>query len=217
MLQFKCIIILLLTFAETNINVGKHYLIPNQANQKILIWVIGSELIQGMNFNAQIGAGQYETAPEFQNADLLTGTIFESNHLTPMNLANWPHLQIWTIVTEVDTVLANGLLVTFTIDTTGFNEGSWAFNLKDTLNGPTDFATAPPPSIIDGSITIAYPGDANLDGIVGPADLSTLAIHWGQAGDWADGDFNGDGRVGIADLSILAFNWGKILETQTSR
>jgi len=53
-------------------------------------------------------------------------------------------------------------------------------------------------------------GDADLDGAVALADLSSLALHWAQpaVADWADGDFNADAAVTLADLSILAFYWG---------
>jgi len=51
------------------------------------------------------------------------------------------------------------------------------------------------------------PGDANGDGIVDDLDLTVLATHWMQAGDWADGDFTGNGFVSDFDLSILANAW----------
>ncbi len=58
------------------------------------------------------------------------------------------------------------------------------------------------------------PGDANLDGLVGSADLALLGANWGlhgQAGGamWGLGDFSGDGTVGSADLALLGANWGK--------
>ncbi|HET6430330.1 MAG TPA: hypothetical protein VFJ30_18090, partial [Phycisphaerae bacterium] len=44
----------------------------------------------------------------------------------------------------------------------------------------------------------AVPGNANLDGMVGIADLVALAEHYGDTDvDWMDGDFNLDGVVGI--------------------
>ncbi|MHC4715866.1 MAG: PEP-CTERM sorting domain-containing protein [Planctomycetota bacterium] len=56
-----------------------------------------------------------------------------------------------------------------------------------------------------------YIGDANLDHVVGIADLAALADSYGLAAgaDWMKGDFNLDGQVGIADLSALADNYGK--------
>ena len=58
------------------------------------------------------------------------------------------------------------------------------------------------------TVTGALPGDANLDGVVGAADLSILLSHYGKPGNWSQGDFNGDGTVGLADLSILLSNYG---------
>ena len=55
------------------------------------------------------------------------------------------------------------------------------------------------------------PGDANMDGEVGIADLCTLSDHYAWPGGWEHGDFNLDGTVGIADLGILADNYGRTL------
>ena len=58
-------------------------------------------------------------------------------------------------------------------------------------------------------LQLLYPGDADTDGDVDLADLSTLAFHWdtltGAA--WDMGDFDEDGYVDLADLSTLAFYW----------
>jgi len=57
----------------------------------------------------------------------------------------------------------------------------------------------------------AVPGNANLDGMVGIADLVALAEHYGDTDvDWMDGDFNLDGVVGIADLVALAEHYGDV-------
>ncbi|MBN1590165.1 MAG: hypothetical protein JW888_11665 [Pirellulales bacterium] len=52
------------------------------------------------------------------------------------------------------------------------------------------------------------PGDANGDGMVGPADASIMAAQWGYAGGWAPGDFTGDGHVDSDDAAVLASHWG---------
>ncbi|MFP4052520.1 MAG: hypothetical protein ACLFV7_01485 [Phycisphaerae bacterium] len=64
------------------------------------------------------------------------------------------------------------------------------------------------PNAVD--VVVAWAGDANLDGKVSLADLSTLAGNWGttEGGTWETGDLNQDGMVSLADLSILAANWG---------
>jgi len=55
------------------------------------------------------------------------------------------------------------------------------------------------------------PGDCNLDGIVGPADLNQLLGYYGQDPGvdwWEHGDFNGDGIVDPGDLNNLLSNYG---------
>ena len=57
-------------------------------------------------------------------------------------------------------------------------------------------------------------GDATLDGVVGPADLSKLLTAYGTSrATWSQGDFNYDGVVGPADLSKLLTNYG--VQTQS--
>jgi hypothetical protein len=60
-------------------------------------------------------------------------------------------------------------------------------------------------------IRSVLPGDANLDGEVGIADLAALADNYGlkTGAGWRNGDFNFDGAVGIADLSALADHYGE--------
>jgi uncharacterized protein (TIGR03790 family) len=65
------------------------------------------------------------------------------------------------------------------------------------------------------------PGDANMDGTVGSADLAILGANWGKTGQaggamWSLGDFNCDGVVGSADLALLGANWGKVASWATS-
>ncbi len=55
--------------------------------------------------------------------------------------------------------------------------------------------------------TVALPGDANLDGLVGLLDLDLLGSSWNQSGTWVNGDFNGDGLVSLLDLDVLGANW----------
>lgn len=53
------------------------------------------------------------------------------------------------------------------------------------------------------------PGDADLDGAVGQADLDVLLGNFGAAGElnWLDGDFDGDAAVSDRDLSLLLAHW----------
>jgi hypothetical protein len=49
-------------------------------------------------------------------------------------------------------------------------------------------------------------GDYDLDGLIGPADLSTLLAEWSVKGSFADLD--ADGTVGPSDLTVLLGGWG---------
>ena len=65
------------------------------------------------------------------------------------------------------------------------------------------------------------PGDSNMDGRVGSADLALLGANWGAVGQsggamWSLGDFNCDGRVGSADLALLGANWGSVASWASS-
>ena len=59
--------------------------------------------------------------------------------------------------------------------------------------------------------TVAYTGDANVNGNVGFDDLLSLAQHYNQTGGaiWGDGDFSGDGNITFSDLLLLAKEFGK--------
>jgi len=63
--------------------------------------------------------------------------------------------------------------------------------------------------------TTTITGDANLDGVVDFADLTAIAQHYGDAGDWAQGDFNGDGMIDFADLTVVAQKYGQVLPADT--
>jgi len=57
-------------------------------------------------------------------------------------------------------------------------------------------------------VTVAFKGDANLDGVVDILDLTTVANHWQQSvTDWSQGDFDHSNFVDIQDLTAVANNW----------
>ena len=70
-----------------------------------------------------------------------------------------------------------------------------------------------------GTVTVmaTLPGDANLDGTVGVADLNALISHYGKASTWAQGDFGYDGTVGFNDLIELISNYGRLLSAMSSK
>lgn len=65
--------------------------------------------------------------------------------------------------------------------------------------------------------TVALLGDANLDGAVAFDDFVTLAINFGQQGEWRDGDFTGDRTINFADFLELAESFGRVASTATNQ
>jgi len=52
------------------------------------------------------------------------------------------------------------------------------------------------------------PGDVDLDGFVGIADMNSVLANWNLSViGWNNGDLNGDGFVGVGDINIVLGNW----------
>ncbi|MBN2022170.1 MAG: hypothetical protein JW809_05205 [Pirellulales bacterium] len=204
--------------------VGTRYLAPDTPGQSLALYVTGTDQVAGANLYAQIGDGGPELAdyglpagtdgPSITAVDLKTGTIFQSLPGEPFDLGSIPQVALWGIALEEPGtyILADGLLATLTVDTTGFTSGTWPLLLSGVLPGlggyDTDFAGVDA-QITNGSIQLAVPGDADGDGFVNAADAAILAAHWLQqsGASWGDGDFNGDTKVDDLDLAVLAANW----------
>lgn len=61
-------------------------------------------------------------------------------------------------------------------------------------------------------VYLPLPGDANLDGFVGPEDFSILKDYFGASGagaGWSQGNFNADNQIGPEDMSILREHFGQ--------
>lgn len=146
--------------ATSTIVVGDHDLLPNAPDQIINILVAGDDMVQGLNFNIQVADGGTHAkvggsieGPHIQSVDLLTGTIFDGNNTGQVETLELPQVAAHTVTTSTGAVAANGLLARVTVDTSGFTDGSFGLYLRDTRNGPTDFAGVPI-QITDGSINI---------------------------------------------------------------
>ena len=216
------------------INVGNCFLAPNRAEQTVRIFISGGELVDGLNFYAQIGDGGPDLvefglpagtpAPIITAVDLENGTIFDSVADPQSDDGSLPQVVFYSIELQegADPVPAQGLLATLTMDASGFFFSEtevclWDFLLTDILGNPlcrTDLAGIPI-DIQNGTIGITIDGDCTLDGRVDGADATVLAANWqtsvgGQSGDgigWTNGDFNDDGIVNDVDVDILVQNW----------
>jgi len=146
--------------ATPMIVVGQHDLLANTADQPVRIMVSGADEVQGLNFRAQVADGGTHPdiggsieGPRITDVDLVSGTIFDGNTMGQSDVLSLPQISVQAATTSAGTVMAEGLLATVTLDTTGFFEGTFGFSLADTRDGATDFAGIPI-GITDGSIRI---------------------------------------------------------------
>ena len=223
------------TFATPTVVVGNNVLAPNFAGQTVRLSVTGGDAVQAIDLNAEIADGgtaagdMSATGPAFTAANLVTGTIFASNNTGQQDLSSFaqsPQIYSGAVVTSTGTVNASGLLAVLTIDTTGFSTPNTVFPLRlkgfsnGNFSGDSDFVSNAsdgvilPSNITNGNLIIGYPGDLNLDGSVGFADLLTLSQNYGHTGaTYAQGDINHDGTVNFTDLLTLAQNYGNSVNT----
>jgi autotransporter-associated beta strand protein len=96
-----------------------------------------------------------------------------------------------------------------------YNDGNWnTGKIQSTTATTTGLTLGWKDEPLASQVTImpTYAGDANLDGLVGFADLGALLGSFGKTGKvWADGNFNYDvdGLVDFAELGALLGNFNK--------
>jgi len=146
---------------------GDFELKPDTPGQWIELLVVGGMEVAGCNFNAQIGDGGPEAGAGGTPGPIITSvdlegsaenpTIFFGNNHDQNDLGSIPQLATYSIIAEIGTVPADGVLARLEIDTSGFTgDQTWTLALNVTLNGPTDFAPIPA-DITDGAIHIPEP------------------------------------------------------------
>ena len=119
--------------AAATIDVGNHSLLPNTSGQIVSIMVSGGDEVAGFNLFAQVGDGGPELSaygippgidgPAITAVDLKSGTIFSGVADPQDDQAGIPQVAISSIEfsTPGASTIADGLLASLTIDTTGFS------------------------------------------------------------------------------------------------
>jgi len=105
------------------IDVGTHKLLENAAGQTVVVLVTGTDQVTGFNLNARLGDGS-EGLPEpvFESVDF-AGGMWDAGAHTVMGGPLAQYVQASVVFNPAMNVSADGLLVTLTIDTTGFFDG----------------------------------------------------------------------------------------------
>jgi hypothetical protein len=121
-----------------SIEVGTHNLLANATDLEIEIYVSGLDMVTGLNLSAQIGDGAGGAAePVFQSIDF-SGGIWDAfpTSVSGGVVAGVPQTaQASVVFNNVgDEALADGLLCTLVLDTTGFTAGE-TFDLKLQIDG----------------------------------------------------------------------------------
>ena len=150
--------------------------------------------------------GAYSGGIDIADADLVVSLPVPSSLLKPDQLDNMAILVNTNPQQDINGPFHDAAMGE-TIGVPGDNH--WQIKAGEAL---VDYSDPDQVVLIGASIDwAALQGDANLDGLVGIADLTALADHYGDSAgtDWMDGDFNFDGIVGIADLVAMADHYGE--------
>jgi hypothetical protein len=183
------------------VEVGQHPLRGNLAGQTIPIYVRGGQPVSGLDLFVMVGDGgpalttlglpAGTPGPTITKVDLVTGTIFQNGPDLPRDLGTLPQLANWSIaLTAGGNVLADGLLATITVDTTGFFEGTWQLGLAELLPnhpfGPLNSSFADERThVINGTIHVV------------PAEIVGRHIFYNSSA-WDGGDPGGNAADDLA-------------------
>ncbi len=199
------------------IHVPHSVLIPNQPDQPIEIFALGTAPVVGILLRAQIGDGRGpETEPVFNGVDY-TGGVWEDFAYTVFGGILPDASQLLEGAVELqgptDNVTSPGLVARLLVDTTGIKSGTFDLKLAGTEFGLDSEFIGAPVDILNGLIQIALPGDSNLDGRFDTQDLVQI-LQIGEYEDgipgnstWTEGDWNQDGDFDTGDF-VLALQQG---------
>ncbi len=190
-------------------------LIPDQADQVVAIAASGQTPVTGMNLRVELDAESPESdVPRLTRVDYAGGIWDTVGHISwqcaPVESISSLQSSVAAIDSQV-TVNPQGTVALLIVDTTGVTAGRFTVRLSQ-AGVASDFLGAPA-YLRHGSITMASPGDADLDGRFSSQDLVQV-FQRGEYEDtvagnstWIDGDWNQDGECDSNDL-VLAFQQG---------
>jgi len=174
-----CLLSATVSVAAPVMIVGSHDLVEDSTGQTISLYVTGTAQVTGFNLRAQIGDGTGSgDEPVFESVDF-SGGMWDAyaNTVTGGPVGGFEQFaQASVAFNDSVSISASGLLVTFSVDTTGFFDGdSFALKLESTeIGADSDFVaiggSTVAPDILNGIINI---GTAPVPE---PATLSLLAI-----------------------------------------
>jgi hypothetical protein len=167
------------------IEVGNVVLQPGISGQQVMFFATGNELVDGLEFDIQVGdggsdVGGTDVGPIITAIDLITGTPFEGNSPTQVDVVTFDRARQSTVDVPADVALsANTKVATVTFDTTGVATGSYDLLLSgvagafDTtyFDGGTEVTTV----VVNGQITVVPEPSAILLLVLG------LAMVWNNA------------------------------------
>ena len=117
--------------------VGDVVLEPDTPGQNVELFITGGEQVLGASLFAGLEDDGSGGGPVITAVDLRTGTIFGPG-AAQVDVVTEPRLRFSTVdnIATLDTVEADGLFATFTVDTTGVFGGEFDLNLAG-VQGPT--------------------------------------------------------------------------------
>ena len=158
------------------IDVGTHKLLENAPGQTVVVLVTGTDQVTGFNLNARLGDGLGGLPePVFESVNF-AGGMWDAGAHTVMGgppAGNEQYVQASVVFNPAMNVSAAGLLVTLTIDTTGFFNGE-SFPLL--LSGITEIGQDSH-FITSGAGTLAADiTNGTIEIVPEPASLAILAL-----------------------------------------
>jgi hypothetical protein len=174
------------------------------------------ELVRGLNLRAQLGDGRGPIRePVFESLSY-DDTIWSPLQTQSVGglVESEPQFAQSTIVMvnpDEDSLLPEGAIARLTINTQDVLNGTFEIRFQDTPFPDSDFASVPAEAEV-GSVTIAQPGDSNLDGVFNSKDLIQILIAGEYEddvpdnSDWIEGDWDNSGDFDSADFVYALAN-----------